>query len=86
MIPFSYYIDKFLNYLAIEKNYSEHTLTNYRVDLREFAGFLDRQKTKDIQSIDYFLLRKFFSGNGAHHFPLRRFFYDNRSFSTVKMN
>jgi tyrosine recombinase XerC len=59
MITFSYYISKFLNYLSIEKNYSPHTLTNYRVDLEEFGNFLNSQSQKDIKSIDYFLLRKF---------------------------
>ncbi|MCK5288438.1 MAG: tyrosine recombinase [Candidatus Omnitrophica bacterium] len=61
MIPFSYYIDKFLNYLIIEKNYSEHTEINYKTDLKEFEQFLNSRGIKDIKKIDYFLLRKFLS-------------------------
>jgi len=61
MIPFSHYIDKFLNYLTIEKNYSAHTINNYAADLREFGDFLESRGGKDIKRIDYFLLRKFLS-------------------------
>lgn len=61
MIPFSHYIDRFLNYLSIEKNYSGHTVSNYAADLREFAKFLESRGGKDIKRIDYFLLRKFLS-------------------------
>ena len=61
MVPFSYYIDKFLNHLKIEKNYSDHTLTNYKVDLKEFEDFIITQRAKDIKDIDYFVLRKFLS-------------------------
>lgn len=65
---FSYYIDKFANYLSIEKNYSPHTILNYTLDLKEFERFLNSQKEKssssvtlDIKEIDYFFLRKFLS-------------------------
>ena len=61
MIPFSHYIDKFVNYLTIEKNYSNHTINNYAADLREFGDFLESRGGKDIKRIDYFLLRKFLS-------------------------
>lgn len=61
MIPFSHYIDRFLNYLNIEKNYSNHTINNYAADLREFGDFLESRGGKDIKRIDYFLLRKFLS-------------------------
>ena len=64
MIPFSYYIDKFLNYITLEKNYSNHTAANYKTDLKGFEEFLNsrgRQAGEDIKNIDYFLLRKFLS-------------------------
>lgn len=61
MIPFSYYIDKFVNYLDIEKNYSNYTIKNYKTDLSEFGDFLNSRGGKDIKGIDYFLLRKFLS-------------------------
>lgn len=61
MIPFSHYIDKFVNYLTIEKNYSNHTINNYAADLGELGDFLESRGGKDIKRIDYFLLRKFLS-------------------------
>ena len=61
MISFSYYIDKFLNYITIEKNYSSHTASNYKSDLLKFEQFLVSRGGKDIKNIDYFLLRKFLS-------------------------
>jgi len=50
------YIDKFINYLKIEKNSSDYTVTNYKVDLKSFAEFLG---DKDIDTIDHLTLRKF---------------------------
>ena len=55
MLDFKRYIDKFLNYLEIEKNYSIHTLISYRKDLLDFSSFVDRP----IEKIDYFIFRKF---------------------------
>ncbi|MCG6916497.1 MAG: tyrosine recombinase XerC [Deltaproteobacteria bacterium] len=33
-------LQDFLQYLKVEKNYSDHTLRNYESDLRQFIGFL----------------------------------------------
>jgi len=57
----SYYIEKFLNYLKVEKNYSEHTVINYNIDLKDFLNFIQSnfKENIDIKNIDYFLLRKF---------------------------
>ncbi|MFQ5443263.1 MAG: site-specific integrase, partial [Nitrospinales bacterium] len=35
-----HYIKKFTDYLQAEKNASEHTLSSYQVDLRQFSAFL----------------------------------------------
>ena len=60
VLPFSYYRNKFLNYLKMEKNYSLHTLINYKRDLKELESFLENNfKNLDIKEIDYFILRKF---------------------------
>ena len=32
--------DEFLGYLRLEKNYSENTIINYRIDISEFELFL----------------------------------------------
>ncbi len=60
MIPFSYYREKFINYLKIEKNYSSYTITSYNKDLKELEFFLESNyKNLDVREIDYFILRKF---------------------------
>lgn len=67
------YIDKFIRYLEIEKNYSKHTILNYRLDLEEFALFLRPQRQEsdpasgaaskaqetDVAKIDYLSLRRY---------------------------
>ncbi|MFH1460335.1 MAG: tyrosine recombinase XerC [Candidatus Omnitrophota bacterium] len=50
------YIDKFLNYLKVEKDASIHTLINYSVDLKGFSSFA---QSKDIANIDVLEVRKF---------------------------
>ena len=50
------YLDKFFTYLEIEKNYSAHTILNYRIDLEEFAKFLDKTS---VESVEYSDLRRF---------------------------
>ncbi len=52
------YIDKFISYLDVEKNYSSHTILNYKVDLNDFLAFMADTK---LEEIDYLLLRKFFA-------------------------
>jgi len=51
------YIDKFLSYLEIEKNYSHHTIINYAVDLNEFLEFMG--ETVDVKRVGYLDFRKF---------------------------
>ena len=41
-------VDKFLDYLKYEKNFSDHTIINYRVDLDEFYKFLNNNNIKDV--------------------------------------
>ena len=50
------HIDKFINYLKVEKNSSIHTITNYSVDLKELALF---NHDKDINEINVLDIRKF---------------------------
>lgn len=50
------YIDKFINYLKIEKNASGHTVLNYSVDLKNFASFLG---SSSVESVSYLFLRKY---------------------------
>ncbi|MFH1339259.1 MAG: tyrosine recombinase XerC [Candidatus Omnitrophota bacterium] len=61
------YIEKFLRYLEIEKNYSSHTLLNYGADLEDFDNFLNSGKDQrsgekreaSLESVDYLCLRKY---------------------------
>lgn len=50
------YVEKFLTYLDIEKNYSPHTLLNYRLDLEEFFRSLENLP---IENVKYLHMRKF---------------------------
>ena len=50
------YIEKFMRYLEIEKNYSPHTVLNYRLDLEGFKGFLGGAP---LENVDYLTLRKY---------------------------
>jgi len=50
------YIEKFMRYLEIEKNYSEHTITNYKLDLKDFKKFLG---DTELEKVDYLALRKY---------------------------
>ncbi|MEK6568632.1 MAG: tyrosine recombinase XerC [Candidatus Omnitrophota bacterium] len=52
------HIEKYIRYLEIEKNASEHTILNYKKDLEEFKKFLGEAK---IESVSYLTLRKFLS-------------------------
>jgi tyrosine recombinase XerC len=49
-------IEKFIRYLEIEKNYSPHTMLNYRLDLEDFSRFAGETPT---EKIDYLSLRKY---------------------------
>jgi len=50
------YIEKFMRYLEIEKNYSPHTILNYRLDLEDFRKFLSETP---LEKVDYLALRKY---------------------------
>jgi len=50
------YIEKFIRYLEIEKNYSKHTILNYKLDLEDFRKFLGET---GIEKVDYLTLRKY---------------------------
>lgn len=50
------YLDKFITYLTIEKNYSPHTVLNYRLDLEEYIHFIDKTP---VDKADYLLLRSY---------------------------
>ncbi len=59
------YIDKFLDHLKYEKNMSEHTLRNYRIDLGQFYDYLAPldpagiRRPVPIRSINHITIRDF---------------------------
>lgn len=50
------YIEKFIRYLEVEKNYSVHTILNYKLDLEDFGKFL---AGSELSKVDYLALRKY---------------------------
>jgi integrase/recombinase XerC len=64
-----YYIEKFMTYLTYERNFSDHTIRNYRSDLRQFQEFLYKigacldtpaeNSQIDIQRIDRVIIQAF---------------------------
>ncbi|HNX91053.1 MAG TPA: tyrosine recombinase XerC [Candidatus Omnitrophota bacterium] len=49
-------LNKFLKYLEVEKNYSEHTLRSYAADIRELIASVPGQNAEDVTHLD---IRKF---------------------------
>ena len=48
MTTFVQYPERFIKYLAVEKNCSELTCTSYRKDLASFAAFLEQRTQKQV--------------------------------------
>jgi integrase/recombinase XerC len=46
------YIHKFVTYLEIEKNASPHTLTNYKIDLKDFNNTVKEKTLEHISHVD----------------------------------
>jgi len=46
------FLEKFLKYMDIEKNFSPHTLSNYRRDIEDFLCFLGKPSCGDIGHLD----------------------------------
>lgn len=53
------YIDEFINYIEVEKNYSNHTIENYERDLILFYDFLRSEGLEDILAVDYKIIRNY---------------------------
>jgi len=62
------YIDKFINYLKVEKDASPHTITNYGIDLKAFGAFLGE---KDVTAIDRLVLRRYLAEMRAKNYSKR---------------
>ncbi len=45
-------LDKFLNYIQKQKNYSSNTIKNYKIDILEFKNYLDKEDINYL-TVDY---------------------------------
>ncbi len=59
------FVKKFISYLEIEKNYSPHTILNYKLDLVELFEYLGKTS---IEKVDYTLLRKYLASLRSKNF------------------
>ena len=48
--------EEFIDYIADEKNYSEHTVEAYTKDLDQFLLFLNNSQTVNINQVDYSII------------------------------
>ncbi|MFH1479339.1 MAG: tyrosine recombinase XerC [Candidatus Omnitrophota bacterium] len=62
------FIQKFIVYLKIEKNASEHTIINYQIDLKDFNGIL---KDKPLEKINHIDVRLFLAKMKERDFSKR---------------
>ena len=62
------YLEKFLSFLEIEKNYSPHTILNYKLDLIEFIDFIE---DKPVEKIAYNDFRRFLAQMRSNQFKPR---------------
>jgi len=53
------YLDRFITYLKIERNFSPRTLVSYKGDLRSFINFLKRENLDEINKIGRLQVRRF---------------------------
>ncbi len=52
-------VNNFLKWLEFERNFSEHTLRAYKIDLLQFLAFLEKENHDCLESVDNLQLRKF---------------------------
>jgi len=72
------HIEKFIRYLQIEKNYSPHTILNYRHDLDDFSLFLGEAP---VESVDYLSIRRYLARLKEHTLSARTI---NRRLSALR--
>src|SRR5512135_384628 len=62
------HIERFVNYLKIEKNAADHTITNYTHDLKSFEEFLGE---RDMLSADHLTFRRFLAEMRSKNYAKR---------------
>ena len=75
-------IDRYLEYINIEKRYSPNTIISYRKDLEDFAKFLlDTESIENLQKADKKMVRNFIIHLNNQKLSKRSI---NRKISTLK--
>ena len=75
-------IDRYLEYINIEKRYSPNTIISYRKDLEDFAKFLlDTESIENLQKADKKMVRNFIIHLNSQKLSKRSI---NRKISTLK--
>jgi tyrosine recombinase xerC len=75
-------IDRYLEYINIEKRYSPNTIISYRKDLEDFAKFLlDTESIENLQKVDKKMVRNFIIHLNNQKLSKRSI---NRKISTLK--
>lgn len=75
-------VDKFLDYIKVEKRYSEHTLTSYKKDLEDFLSFvMETEGSQNLVKVDKKVIRNFLVHLTENNFQKRSI---NRKLSTLR--
>jgi integrase/recombinase XerC len=51
------HINQFIDYLKLERNYSDHTITAYRKDLIQFQDYLSVEEIASVTDVNYNIIR-----------------------------
>ena len=68
-------IKNFIDSLKSQKGYSDHTIRNYRIDLKQFLGFLVEKKksagtgetSPELETIDFMVIREYLGNLYGHY-------------------
>ena len=75
-------VDKFLDYIKVEKRYSEHTITSYKKDLEDFLSFvMETEGSQNLVKVDKKVIRNFLVHLTENNFQKRSI---NRKLSTLR--
>ena len=64
-------IERFLEHLDVERNFSEQSLRAYGTDLRQFCEFLDEREISDLTRVDNLNLRGYLAGMSEANYGRR---------------
>lgn len=75
-------IERFLEYISVEKRYSPHTIISYRKDLEDFSLFiLEKESIEDLRKVEKRMIRNFIIYLSEKSLTKRSI---NRKLSTLK--